>query len=166
MNNVFKTCTYYRWIYPKFWWRNISLFFRRFKWAYQRATRGYADCDVWDMDNWILNLFHGALNHLADNHWGYPGDDRFPEDETWTKYLREMAQLFYNADESNMAYPHPAYDKWVTYLHEHAEVNILRGENPHDKEMFLEECELSKKRQGDFEKAWKMMGEVFFNLWD
>ena len=166
MNNVFKTCTYYRWIYPKFWWRNISLFFRRFKWAYQRATRGYADCDVWDMDNWILNLFHGALNHLADNHWGYPGDDRFPEDETWTKYLREMAQLFYNADESNMAYPYSAYDKWVTYLHEYPKTDVLGGENPHDREMFLEECELSKMRQADFEKAWKMMGEVFFNLWD
>ena len=166
MNNVFKTCTYYRWIYPKFWWKNISLFFRRFKWAYQRATRGYADCDVCDMDNWILNLFHGALNHLADNHWGYPYSEKFPTDTDWTSYLHEMAYLFYKADEDNDAYSHPVYDKWVAYLQEHPNINILQDENPYNKEMYLEGFELSKKRQEDFEKAWKMMGEVFFSLWD
>ena len=166
MNNIFKACSYYTWKNPKNWWDNIKLFFRRFKWAYQRATRGFADYDIWSMDSWILGIFNGALTQLVNNHWGYPCNDKFPEDEDWTKYLHEMADLFYKADESNAAYSHPAYDKWAAYLDEHPNINILQDENPYSKEMYLEECELSKKRQEDFEKAWKMMGEVFFNLWD
>ena len=91
-NNVFKQL-YSPWRYLSNWIRNIRLFFRRYKWAYQRAKRGYADCDIWDMDSWLLTLFHDSLNHLADNHCGWPGNEDFPEDENWTKYLKEMAQL-------------------------------------------------------------------------
>jgi hypothetical protein len=177
-NNVFKQL-YSPWRYPSNWIGNIRLFFRRYKWAYQRAKRGYADCDIWDMDSWLLTLFHDSLNHLADNHCGWPGNEDFPEDEDWTKYLKEMAQLFYQAQESNEYYPTPEGDKWSAWLDEHPNGNWVDdmindkpmkrydgNANPYSKSMFEEDKENAKKRDADFRKAWDMMGKVFYSLWD
>ena len=160
-NNVFKQL-YSPWRYPSNWIGNIRLFFRRYKWAYQRAKRGYADCDIWDMDSWLLTLFHDSLNHLADNHWGYPGNDEFPDDESWTKYLKEMALKFYNANESNEAYPTPEADKWWEWIKEH-DKNI---DNPYSETMFKEGNENDKKRDKEMHEGIKMLDHVFWSLWD
>lgn len=178
-SSVFKKISYLPWRYPLNWHKNIALFFRRFKWAYQRATRGFANCDIWDLDSYYLDLFHDSLKYLADNHWGWPGNEDFPEDEDWTKYLKEMAQLFYQAEEANNFYPTPEGDKWVKWLEDHSDdqwVNEIVGdmtlkryegkENPYSKTMFEEDQENDKKRMADFEKAWGMLGKVFFDLWD
>ena len=103
--NVFNN-PYYRWRYPDCWLKNARMFFRSFKYAYQRITRGWANCDTWDLDSYYSKIFNGTLNYLADNHWGYPGNNQFPDDESWTKYLKVMAQKFYQCDESNaLFYP-------------------------------------------------------------
>ena len=161
--NVFKN-PYYKWRYPSCWIKNIKMFYRSFEYAYQRITRGYADCDTFDLDSYYLDIFNGTLNHLADNHWGYPGTEEFPEDEDWIKYLKEMAQLFYQANESNEYYPTPEGDKWWEWIktHHHSSTE----DNPYGKAMFEEEKENSNKRIHDFHKAWDMMGKVFFHLWD
>ena len=176
-NNVFKQY-YCPWRYPSNWIKNIRLFFRRYKWAYQRATRGYADCDIWDMDSWILNLFHDSLNHLADNHMGYPGDDRYPTDEEWTTQLKDLAQLFYQANESNDYYPTPVADKWYEWRKEHQATwvdEVINGmtlqrynqeESPYDKAMIEEANRNDKMRDADFHRAWNIMGSLFWNLWD
>ena len=177
-NNVFTSICYNRWNSPKNIYSNIRLFFRRFKWAYQRAVRGYADMDTWNMDSWLVNLFSDSLNHLADHHWGYPGTDEFPDDEKWTQYLKDMAQLFYQSDESNNYYPTPEWDKYWEYSEAHPAVKIEdtiaghtmvrfeKPENPYSESSFEEEKENNKKRNEDFQKAWDMMGKVFYSLWD
>ena len=176
--NVFNN-PYYKWYYPQYWHKNIRMFFRSIKYAYQRITKGYADCDTFNLDNYYLNIFTGTLNHLADNHWGYPGNDEFPDDESWTKYLKEMAQLFYQSQESNNYYPTPEGDKWSAWLDEHPNGNWIEDmlnekpvkrydsdANPYSKSMFEEDLENAKKRDADFRKAWDMMGKVMFSLWD
>ena len=177
-NNVFTSIGYSRWTTPKNIWDNICLFFRRFKWAYQRAVRGYADCDVWNMDSWLLNLFHDSLNHLAEYHYGWPGNDEFPEDEDWTKWLKDLAQLFYQADEGNDYYPTPEEDKYFKFACEHpADIieEIIAGkkmtrfervENPYSQSSFDEMRKNDEMRAEDFRKAWDMMGKNFFRLWD
>ena len=169
--NVFKQY-YCPWRYPSNWWNNIRLFFRRYKWAYQRASRGYADSDVWDLDAFYLNLFHDTLNHLAEHHHGYPGTEEFPTDEKWTAYLKEMAQLFYQANENNEAFPHPEEEKWWAWEQEHPDYSerFLNADwtdkNPHSAAMLEESKDLSKKQDAAFHKAWDMMGKVMFHLWD
>lgn len=163
-NNIFKQ--YYRpWKYPINWIKNVRLFFRTFKWAYQRAVRGFADCDVWDLDGFLLNLFHDSLNSLADTTNGWPGDEMFPEFEDWTSYLKEMADKFYSANESNEVYPTPNSDKWFDWYKENG-WDINNSNNPYIDDMLKEDAANAIKRKTDFAEAWEMMGKVFFHLWD
>ena len=165
-NNVFKHVPYYKWNSPKNIWDNIKLFFRRFKWAYQRATRGYADCDIWNMESWLLDLLHDSLNHLADHHWGWPGTEQFPNDEDWEKYLKEMAQLFYQANEINEYYPTPEATKWWDWSCDHPHKLDEKSNNPYIETMMTEETKNGKMRDADFHKAWRMMEDVYWHLWD
>ena len=160
-NNVFNQ-DYCPWRWVSNWWKNIRLFFRQFKWAYQRATRGFADMDTWSMDSWLLNLFHDSLYYLADNHCGYPGTEQFPDDESWTEYLKEMADKFYQADEWNNYFPTPEENKWYAWVNAYGHGD----ENPYIRPMIDESLENQKKRQAAFKEAWEMMGDIFYHLWD
>lgn len=164
MNNILKQ-HYSPWRYPCNWWKNIRLFFRRYKWAYQRATRGFCDCDIWDLDGFYLNLFHDSLKELARISSGWPGNEQFPEYEDWIKYLNEMADKFYRANEWNEYYPTPEEDNWSDWCDKNG-WNVNDKTNPYGKAMFEESKMNFFKRQTDFAEAWKMMGKVFFHLWD
>lgn len=149
-------------------WANIKYYPKAIKWAKQRIKRGWADCDTWNFDYYLLSVIQGGLAHLADNHFGWPSEFKgFPTDEDWTAYLKDMADLFYKADENNDAYPHPAYEKWAAWTDEHSDGNPTIGlNNPYSQDMVDEDSDLGLKRQADFEKAWDMMGRVFWDLWD
>ena len=165
-DNVFKK-GYVPWRYLTNWPTNIHCFFRNFKWAWQRATRGYADTDVWDMYGWLLNVLSDAINYLAEHHMGWPGNEQFPEDMNWTEYLKQIAQLFYQANEMNEFYPTTERDRWWQwYQDKSVEEQAKCGSNPYSERMFKEDNENAVKRDADFHAAWKMMEDVFWHLWD
>lgn len=45
--NVFEPAPYRWWCFGK----RIKWFIRSLKWGWQRATKGYCDCDLWDLDH-------------------------------------------------------------------------------------------------------------------
>ena len=53
---------------------------KHWKWAYQRAVRGYADCDAWDLRVWFLGVMPDMLEQFAEHTQSFPltGD---PDDE-------------------------------------------------------------------------------------
>lgn len=159
------------WTYPSNWVSNIRLFGRKFKWAYQRVTRGFSDWDTWDLDQYFLKLIPAALRHLAKHTHGYPGTERFPTFESWQKYLLDMAELFERAEnEEGKYYPNPAEDAW-------GEV-IAKWDNLWENHTFKDPCpelsqkmyEIEKANQDrvdmDMRKAFEMLVEVFWSLWD
>ena len=150
------------WRYPSNWIKHVRMFFRSFKYAYQRITRGFADCDIWDLDSYYLDIFNGTLNYLADHHCGYPGHGEFDTDEKWTAYLKEMAQKFYQANESNEYYDTPNEKKWWKWIEE----NSNSEDNPYSKDMFNEEKFLAWRREQDMREGLDMMKHIFFHLWD
>ena len=87
--NVFNN-SWSPWKYPSNWIRNARMFFRQFKWAYQRITRGYCDVDWWDFDTYLTRLMADAIEHLADNTISYPGQGEWDTPEKWDKYLRTI----------------------------------------------------------------------------
>lgn len=175
--NVFNN-PYYKWYYPSGWIKNARMFFRSFKYAYQRITKGYANCDTFDLDSYYLDIFSGTLNHLADNHWGYPGNDEFPTDESWTAYLKKLAHKFYLANESNEAYPTPEADKWWKWIEEHPGntwgekdekgfwFSKEKEKNPYAESMFQEGNEIDKMRDQEMQEGIDMLKHVFWSLWD
>jgi hypothetical protein len=160
--NVFNN-PYYRWWYPNCWLKNIKMFIRSIKYAYQRITRGWANCDTWDLDDYYEHIIADTLNYLADNHMGYPGNNEFPDDEIWTKYLKDMAQKFYNGNEANDVYPTPEGNKWWKWIEDHPDEY---SNNPYSKSMSDEEYANAIKREEDIKEGLKMLIPVWKNLWD
>ena len=59
--------------------------------AKQRARRGWADVDCWDLDLYLAGVLHGAIRHLADNVVTSPPQLSLPE---WRDLLCDMAEGF------------------------------------------------------------------------
>jgi hypothetical protein len=165
--NVFNN-PYFSWKYPDCWIKNARMFFRSFKYAYQRVTRGWANCDTFDLDDYLEHVLYESLNYLADNHMGWPCNDKFPTDEDWTKYLKDMAQKFYTCNEVNDTYPHPEEDKWWKWIQEHPKEEhiIPNNKNPYAETMIAEANENDKKRAADLAEGLKMLAHVWRSLWD
>lgn len=152
------------WKYPANWIRNVRLFGRKCKWAYQRVTRGFCDYDAYDLDSYYLTLFYKTITHLADVTHGYPGDEEFPTPEAWDKYLRELAQYFYRANESNNYYPTPAEAAWWEEVKDLKEP--WHHNSPATNAMIKETTDNYKLRRKDMEEGLDKLKHVFFNLWD
>ena len=161
--NVFNN-TYYRWRYPSCWWKNIKIFFNSFSAAYQRITRGFCWWDVWDFDTYLAELMAQGLVVLADEGYGYPGDEEFSTPEKWHDYLYTISNCFrFYLDDHYNEYENDWIKTWEG--------------KPLDYEKTPEECEISNKfldREGVIEgekyaaaqNALRMLAHVWGNLWD
>ena len=121
------------------WWR-FSKRFRPLKWAYQRARRGWADCDVWNLDSYLFHILAETLPRLRDSRSGSPCDCKPPiSDHTchdrWTAELTGAAQLFERLSE-----------------HEYWRIELL------EKAVEAEEK--------DFAEAMAWLAKRMRNLWD
>jgi hypothetical protein len=59
---------------------------------WQRAFRGYSDCDLWNMDLYVAELISKMAHQLADTTYGYPPDLTPAE---WRKILHTIGDGFY-----------------------------------------------------------------------
>lgn len=91
MNNPFKYVFCYNWLRPAGFLKNISRIPLGIKWAWQRVFRGFAECDTWNLDNYLLDIIIGGLRHLADYAHSYP--ESFGSCENWQNWLRETANM-------------------------------------------------------------------------
>jgi len=74
-------------------------FFRQIKWFIQRGRRGYADCDVWDFDAYLISIIVPALKELKKDKMGCPMefyDEKMKNDEChkWDEMIEEIIQGF------------------------------------------------------------------------
>ena len=99
MLNVFKYKTYSR--NPI---KNIRNFFQKIKYIYQRASKGYCDWDLYDLDNFYLNLLSKSIKEFADKIKSMPYN---MTEEEWDGILNETSVCFYNANENNDVYKNP-----------------------------------------------------------
>lgn len=163
--NVFKNpWKFYR--HPFKW---LEYFFRAFKYAHQRAVKGYCDIDLWDLNAYYTEIISKTLRELAGCHCAYPGG---MEPEEWTDILREIA---YNMDEScedNDYYPLPKFEAWQKHILTKPDMNSdeydswfeehQRLTKEMDKEYF-EHREYMNMRK---DKALDMLKEYWYDLWD
>jgi hypothetical protein len=81
-----------------------------FKYAWQRITRGYADCDCWEIKSYLSEIIPGMLQHLRDNHMGSPcfdvdyihslsEEDLEKDNQQWNKILDDMIHCWREADD-------------------------------------------------------------------
>lgn len=65
-------------------------YYKPLVYAYQRATRGFADCDTWGLDSYITEIVIGALPKL--NKQGVPYEVATSED--WDYILNDIVEGF------------------------------------------------------------------------
>lgn len=148
-----------------------SYFFRSFKYAYQRATRGYCDYDAWELFSYCTHVISGCLHKLADDHCGHPmGID----DEEWTKLLHETAIHLENSLKENDVFPHPKTDEWCENIKRFSVEQFIQnnnrlvydGNDELGKAMREEQDELLNLRNAEKDMALDMLKEHWYDLWD
>ena len=60
------------------------------KFQRQRAKKGYADCDVWEMRTWFNDTARPILVEMYDKTYNHPDELTF---EAWREILKRMAYL-------------------------------------------------------------------------
>lgn len=76
-------------------WEWLRTLFGNIKCAWQRATKGYCDYDICDMENYFLILIPEMLEAMAtDEIQAYPGNDEFDTFEKWQDWLMGLAGEF------------------------------------------------------------------------
>lgn len=126
----------------------------RFTW--QRATRGYADCDVQELGFWLQALLPVMLEDYRDNRHGSPaflGKNVTDENgalvnptchEEWTKILNEMIFYWKESCEETCSRKNPYEAEHTKAFSEFTDKYGLFGE----KLQTPEELEASKKHVG------------------
>ncbi|KKN01383.1 hypothetical protein LCGC14_1128320 [marine sediment metagenome] len=153
MNDYFKPA-YIRWFYsPKTFWRNIEATFDWVKHCWQRAFRGYADCDRREIASYLVEIMPPMLRQFKENLHGYPGWGQASTPEKWDSLIDQMIEGFEAGkrvvdDEYYMA----------------TNPDIL--ERPATAEEIKGWIEASKKDEDLFNKSIKVFNKWFFHLWD
>lgn len=160
--------------------RNMKYACRNIKYAWQRATKGYCDCDLWNLDGYLTFLIAAAIEDLADNHMGYPGVAPVDTDEKWTEMLHTIAQNLKESDEcydEEFLWENPytkqleaTFDKMTTEKTEDGmyKVNFNRSEEEEEfcNKWYQGEQDRYALRNSKKDKALDLLKTYWFNLWD
>lgn len=154
------------WLYFKHGYYNLKA-------AWQRATRGYANRDTWDMDTWFLQVFPAMLKQLSQNANGHPCS--FKSYEEWTEFLYQLAIDFEKCQDDEGNDENEYYDDYMKSLDD---IKWKRDENGcltwdthehHDeisKLYFDRMKETSKERQKLLEDCFARLGKWIRTMWD
>lgn len=167
--NVFNRHNFYSWRYPKWWGKNIGIFFRQFKWAYQRITKGYCEYDWIDLDKYLAQLMADTIDELAEYGIGYPGFGEFDAPEKWKAYLKKIVlKLRYSLTELPNEYEEP----WLAIIHDNDlwPINEKHTPTPEQEELMRKYSEKTiENEQKQFQaqlNALDMIKHVWGSLWD
>jgi len=131
---------------------NIPYNLKRLKWFYQRGKRGWADCDWWGMDYYLVGIIIPMLRRLRASQMGHPVG---LTEEEWGARLGEMIEGF----EAAQRVLEDEYYKEVSGDSIEAIKNATPGE-------IRKWGELNLADQKLFYKKGKLFIKWFFDLWD
>ena len=157
-------------------WVVIADKWRDLKAGWKRATKGYAPRDVWNMDDWFLQVFPAMLRDLAENCHGYPGVAPFETPEKWEDWLREIADklewcredIWEKDNEYEEEYMKQFDDDlWQNWQRdEHGNLVYKHTQTEIDKLYFARSKELSDKARQQLQDTLSQISQYFFYLWD
>lgn len=135
------------------------------RWRKQRATRGYADIDLFNTDNFLLGLIPKMIRDLAETGNGYPCGDEFSSFEEWSKHLHEIASHFENANEEQTVMVNENIQPWTLYFGENEKVNNTISYKEAQEKYYAREKEIFEWRNQELKKGFDMLAHVFWSLW-
>lgn len=152
------------------WWKHWltpRTYYQPFIIAYQRATRGFADCDTWSLDGYVANVMPKALQHLKDNTHGYPSG---LSEKRWAAILDIMIDGFNAANKLDGSVPDEfVYDRHPVLIARDRKAEESTGHLRWINETIVDHPEFekwNKEQHRIFNKGMKYFTKYFFNLWD
>lgn len=161
----------------KFKMQEILKYLKRcIKWSCQRIVRGYAECDVWNMDGYLQRLVPDMLQDLKDNRNGSPsylGENYTNEEgilvndtchDEWDKILDNMIFLWRESNEETCKRINPYYDEYDKAFEEFTEKYGILGDKLRT-EAELENDKKFRVRTGHFMDElpqYKEISEKYF----
>lgn len=162
MNNVFKF-GYIKGsgIYKLKWLpHNIKQFFRNFRYAWQRATKGCCQYDLWSLDEFYTNLFIQSLTDFVNSDLHGAPYEFYNEEtgsiEAWRDHLKEIIQHFQNSKENfeELDEEIGTVESWENLSEEKRQERVNKL------------IKLDRWREKELKTALDMLKEVYFGLWD
>ena len=142
--NIFKK-GYHNWGCPI---HNIKQFFRNCKYAWQRATKGYSDWDIWDLGTYYSDLISNSMTQFADETNSFTYGMSYDE---WVNKIRSIANKIKASNDYE--------DK---YLEEISSLSDLELERKEYTDKHLKE---EKEANRITVEGYKELGEIVADLW-
>jgi len=152
---------------------NIKLFFKSIKNAWQRATKGYCDSDIWNLDYYYSDLIADTLKEYRENTISYPmylDGAECPSLEEWKSRVYYVESLF---RDSMREYENP-YEYYIDNMEMSFEDGkiVLTNKLGSQEELkgleqsWLEEEEkIEKTKQELLQTGLAELGKIYENLW-
>lgn len=152
----------------KVFFHNIKVFFRGIKFMFQRATKGYCDYDLYELDTFYRKLFISSLTEFASKTDSCPDTLIYSE---WIEILNRIITLLKESDYTNSENCINKYQDDLDKLLENVNIkDFLDGNLSEEnlkikKEFFDEEINLSNIRNEKQKEALSLLSEYFNELW-
>ena len=117
---------------------------RKIKYAIQRVSKGYDDCDVFEFYDSFIKRNIKILKDFKKNLQGHPGN---LTDEEWNNVLQEIIDCLKNSDEDKV-------------------IQKLFGDDFYDNWSIEKQKQVDEFREHNKNKAFELLNQWFFNLWD
>lgn len=151
-------------------WTFIADIFRNIKNAFHRTRYGYGYIDLWNTNNYLLELTSNMLDVLADTSHTWPGEGTdWPNPESWAAELHVIAHLmrllndedrdynvYLNGTALEPIHHLPCINKYV--LTDSEEADIEAADNK-----YIREAIITKALRA---KVFARMAEIYGTLWD
>ena len=154
-------------------WHNFRQIGRNLRYVLQRATKGYCDQDLWNLDYFYSQLFVNTLTDFPKQLHGAPSkfyDEESDSISRWIDYINEMRDHFYNSIEENEVQKNEIeYNPSFEIDRETGELRntdtSLQNEEARAKWLAREQ-EIQAWRDAELAKGMQMLEKVYHNLWD
>lgn len=137
--------------------KNLSMLPRMIKLAWQRATRGYADYDVWAIDDWFMAIMPNMLTDLKEKSVGTPyfGHGVEEDSKIWDSILDKMIYLLKEMNEDTSSQQNEFFDAYV--VSDNPQICQAYRSRQAEVDRYLETCK---------NEFFSLFTEHFYKLWD
>ena len=147
----------------------IKKLFRELKNKRQRAKKGYADSDLWNLDYWFLDIMPRMLKQFRDTTdsapvFSIPGATIDNCHEKWREILDRMIFLLEEMDEYKCSYKNP-YQEEFEELIESEDLTQTIMDSFMDK-YNGEEINKAKHMELCKEEFFYLFSKYFYDLWN
>lgn len=112
----------------------------------ERAKKGYCKEDIWNINDWFLNIIPRILKDFNESRNGYPCN---LSDEEWDNIIKRMIFCFEEANEDTCS-----------------QTNEIEFEIEDYEKWLKREAEIDKYRNDMKNEGLELFSKYFWNLWD